>query len=256
MVLDNERIFITKLLERKKYWSLSDIYINYVMTYPFDFPFSTFVLSNITTTKNKTISDVLKDKDLIYQSLGNIIYTRYSSVDGQFKAFYHSPYNSLMKYLFAMKAIIYYYNDQNKDNITFYPDGNGEYWILYRRNRKVLIFNSGSTDRRIVVVPEDQWSTVDRWNTLDEALSSIHYYYSMVFFGAEICPSEKCYYDLMFDWLLSSDKVDGKKVDVIEILDESSIYQYKVINNSQEKVSKLYDALDSEEAKQLDEIMS
>lgn len=256
MVLDNERIFITKLLERKKYWSLSDIYMNYVITYPFDFPFSTFVLSGITATKNKTISDVLKDKDLIYQSLGNIIYTRYSSADGQFKAFYHSPYNSLMKYLFAMKAIIYYYNDQNKDNITFYPDGNGEYWILYRRNRKVLIFNSGSTDRRIVVVPEDQWSTVDRWNTLDEALSSIHYYYSMVFFDAGICPSEKCYYDLMFDWLLSSDKVDGKKVVVIEILDESSIYQYKVINNSQEKVSKLYDALDSEEVKQLDEIMS
>lgn len=254
MVLEHERIFISKLLERKKYWSLTDILCSYAMTYPFDFPISSFILSNVVNmNEQKTISDILQEKDKIYGAIEKSLYYNDSSAQDIFKFFCHSPYNSLLKTIIALKSIVLREEYQNKANITFYEDGNGEYWIVCVFANKTLILNSGAQDRRVIVAHTDQYNAINQWTTIDEILSQMESYYSIILWSKERYPYDNTYYDLMFDWFMYQTLDEAKMISIHSIFDPYKLSKFIVQNSIEEKVSPLYDSLDEQEKKQLEE---
>lgn len=256
MVLEHERIFISKLLGRKKYWSLTDILCNYVMTYPFDFPISSFILSNIgNMNEERTISDILQEKDKICGAIEKSVYYRGSSVQDVFKFFCHSPYNSLLKTIIALRTLMLYLEFENKDSITFHEDGNGEYWIVCIFHYKTLIFNSGTQDRRVIVSDTDKYNSIGQWTTIDEILSQMEFYYSIILFDKERYPYDNTYYDLMFDWFMYQTLDQGKMININSIFDSYKMSKYIVQNSIEEKVSPLYDSLNEQEKKQLEELI-
>lgn len=213
MILPHEKTFIQSLINVRKQWHLKDIFANYVRQYPFDFPFSSFVLSRCSDRAlNKSIQEILSDKDLLELATSR---AASSPEVSYFKFFYGSPYNSFIKFLVSLTRVMWISIDNDRSiypTITFLYEEDGEYYIRCDLGRNSIIFNSGCKDRRFIVIPNNQVNLTNSDDKVDDMIKKVSYYYSVVLFDENRCHTDNEYYDTLFNWLLDDEynnDIDG-----------------------------------------------